>query len=411
MIGELSAKLDGPCDEELDGESGRPVENRAVKAGIDEAKELAETKFPLEYEALAKHSEFHSMCANSDGSVVVFGGDENGDEPRWPLYWSDDGLKTVTRAAVQKVTDVVPDSSEAVQDNTEQWRTVVWHEKAKCFVAQRMRTLYKAVDGTVHECVCVWTSKTGKSWQCKVLEDAVMVNELYSNQVKLAYDAENGIVLAAGWDRIHWSKDCETWSSCEAKPGERVTVFQTVDVVEPGRYLAMNFKNGCLSAYGVEELKYDRETDSMAAAGMTYVPAELCPTGTDTVFIFRACTQVLGGKLYAAAYLTAGLIPNQPGAIGVLEFDPDAKTFRRVCALQSDGQTVRGMLAFEGSLYACLKNANGIAKVDIAGGKLDAAATSWKPEALAAVGGKLYVAGRSSQAMVYELDPETMALA
>jgi hypothetical protein len=89
LIDELNGKV-GAVDETLDASSKNPVTNAATTAGL-------ETKHPIvyDYKELGALGEFHSIASNDDGSVVVFGGDEQGDGLKKPIYCSIDGLRTI----------------------------------------------------------------------------------------------------------------------------------------------------------------------------------------------------------------------------------------------------------------------------------------------------------------------------
>lgn len=163
LIDELNGKV-GAVDEALDASSKNPVTNAATTAGL-------ETKHPIvyDYKELGALGEFHSIASNEDGSVVVFGGDEQGDGLKKPIYCSVDGLKTIQPAEVQDFAELIPAGAAVKVDGDCKWKAISYHKKAKTFVATRARLRY-TLDGKTYTVVCVWTSKDGKTWKGKVLD-------------------------------------------------------------------------------------------------------------------------------------------------------------------------------------------------------------------------------------------------
>ena len=141
---------------------------------------------PISYETLAKSPEFHAICPNSDGSIFVLGGAEDG-ATAGALMVSDDKLKTVakTPVTVYDAKAAIPECS-AVYNNSNtnfystspfttyvQWRAIAYSKKANKFVGAPVTLSYYDTSKVLKRAVVVWSSSDGKQWECQCLSTYV----------------------------------------------------------------------------------------------------------------------------------------------------------------------------------------------------------------------------------------------
>lgn len=236
------------------------------------------TKLPIEYEVLAKMPEFHSICPNSDGSIFVFGGAEDG-ATKGALMVSDDKLKTVakTPVTVYDAATAIPSCSCIAEPNGTnfyqqnpfttyvQWRAIAYSKKAGKFVAAPVTLSYYDTSKALKRALCIWTSKDGKCWDCACLM-AEADSVASQSMMKIAYDDATGLTLVPYKDYVFYSKDCVTWSSYQLKNTTDTAYFNgsSIDVMSAGEYLVWSGSHYNAAQQGACVVKYDAEAKSFS---------------------------------------------------------------------------------------------------------------------------------------------------
>ena len=358
---------------------------------------------PISYETLAKSPEFHAICPNSDGSIFVLGGAEDG-TTAGALMVSDDKLKTIikTPVTVYDANAVIPECS-AVYNNYNtnfystspfttyvQWRAIAYSKKANKFVAAPVTLSYYDKSKVLKRAVVVWSSSDGKQWECQCLSTYVD-NNVSQCTMKIAYDDSTGLTLLPHKDKVFYTEDCVTWDSYTIQNDADTEYFNgtAIDVMADGEYLVWSGAHYNAAQQGACVVKYDKETKTFSnEAVLRLTAAEQTSLGNKCLVAMHTA--------FANSVGIADAIGIYNNPFGLCQYDAAEKKLSLNTAYKStNAQEIRGCFAYGNSIYFLTRTPKGMVKIDTEAGTLTQVCTStFKLEQGCVLDDKVYIAGR-----------------
>lgn len=367
--------------------------------------------FPKDMRASTGIGEFHNMCTNEDGSIVVFGSDTAGDSP-WTIMYSNDSLNTVRRATVQNPRDVVPNVGEYDKCTVGQFRSICYNSKHKIFIATTVVNFTQSSSTAGQKrAMCVWTSQTGNHWTCKHLRTASYI-QFADRQFAIAYDDEADVVVIAAGHYLYWTQDCQTWNELYvSSPDEAGLFMAAVLKIGKGKFaiwlqsdrniqdvgiLEATFAAGKMTVNKVVRLSAEDQTDlndKCKAAGITNVDLSFLP----------AAAAYSNGHCYAGLFAGAGVT-----VVGGYHYDIANGILKPMPPLVNGNKMSRGAVVDSDGNIWFLVRTNYLAKI-IPGEETFTeyeTGASGKFEGGCTINGISYICGRSgSVGLVFTLDP------